>query len=119
MKLIRQIFLAVCLAVSTPLIQISCTTTPSQQNVQVQTLKATGQIAEQAVALSAQLYRDRKITAEQARQVADLYDSKFQPAFRFAVAAVNSDLSKIASPDVISLAQQLASLVASFQSPPK
>lgn len=118
MKL-KQLLFVFCIAVSIPAIQTGCTTTPSQQNVQVQTLKATGQIAEQAVALSAQLYRDRKITADQARQVADLYDSKFQPAFRFAVAAVNSDLSKIASPDVISLAQQLASLVASFQSPPK
>ncbi len=88
---------------------------PSARVAQVQTLKAVGQAAEASVALSAQLYRDSRITPEQARYIADFYDKKFQPAYRLAVAAVNANLDSIASPDVAALASQLSSLVVQFQ----
>lgn len=94
---------------------VGCSTAPSARVVQVQTLKAVGQSAEAAVALSAQLYNGGTISAAQARQVIDFYNTKFQPAFRLAVSAVNANLDSIASPDVASLASQLAALVASFQ----
>lgn len=95
-----------------------CQQAPSARVVQVTTLKAVGHSAESAVELSAQLYRDGRITAAQARQVMDLYDNRFIPAFRFAVAAVNANLDSVASPDLIGLANELIGLVASFQTHP-
>lgn len=111
-KLILFLFLAVL-----PPLFVSCSTPPSARVVQVQTLKAVGQSADAAVALSAQLYRDGKITAMQAIQVKNFYDQKFQPTYRLAVAAVQANLDSVASPDLMSLASQLASFVSSLQSP--
>lgn len=91
-----------------------CSTPPTQRVTAAQTLKATGQIAEGAVTVAAQLFRDGRITAVQARQVMDFYDNRFQPAFRLAVATGQSDLQP-ASPDLVALATQLAALVAEFQ----
>ncbi len=115
MKILLRLVALACFAIAIPVVVTSCSTTPHTQNVEVQTLKSVGQTAEAAVVLSAQLYRDGKITAAQARQVMDLYDGKFQPAFRFAVAAAHSDLSSVANPDVMNLATQLSALVASFK----
>lgn len=111
----KKLLLILALAVATPLVQTGCGTSPSSRVVQVQTLKAVGQSADAAVALSAQLYHDGKITAAQANQVRDLYDLKFQPAYRVAVNAVQANLDSIASPDLLALTQQLSTLVASFQ----
>lgn len=94
-----------------------CQTAPSQRVVQVQTLKGVGHSAEAAVALAANLYSAGRISVAQLRQVADFYDTKFQPAFRVAVAAVNANLESVASPDLTALAAQLSALVASFASP--
>ena len=111
----KKLILLVCLAVSIPVIQTGCPTPPSSRVVQVQTLKAVGQTAEAAVALSAQLYQAGTITPAQAYQVNQLYDLKFQPAFKVAVFSVNSNLDSLASPDLIAIAQQISNLVASFQ----
>lgn len=108
-------FAALCAFVAVPAFT-GCSTAPSQRVVAVQSLKAVGQSADASVALSAQLYRDGRITADQARAVMDFYDTKFQPAYRLAVSAVQADLSSIASPDLAALASQLAGLVASFTS---
>lgn len=109
------LIIAMTLAViAVPVIETSCAA-PSQRVVQVQTLKAVGQSADAAVALSAQLYRDGRITPAQARQVMDFYDQRFQPAYRLAVAAVQANLDSIASPDVAALASQLSALVLQFQ----
>lgn len=91
-----------------------CATPPSGRVAQVQTLKAVGHSAEAAVSLAANLYAAKRITAEQARQVMALYDVRFQPAFRLAVAAANANLDSFASPDLVGLAAQLTALVASF-----
>lgn len=115
MKKLIAILALAFLAIALPVAQTACSNPPSARVVQVQTLKAVGQSAEAAVALSAQLYRDQQITAAQARQVADFYDQKFQPAFRVAVSAVQANLDSIASPDVMALAQQLSALVLQFQ----
>lgn len=106
MKTLRNLLFAVLLAAA-PLSFTACSTPPSDRVVAVQTLKAVGHAAEGAVALSAQLYKDNKISAAKARQIADLYDDKFQPAFRAAVAAVKLDYSQPASPELVALAQQL------------
>lgn len=92
-----------------------CKAPPNERVVAVQTLKSVGQAAEASVALSAQLYHDGRISAVQARQVMEFYDVKFTPSFRLAVIAANSNLDNIASPDVMNLATQLATLVANLQ----
>lgn len=111
----KKLIFILMLAVMPPLF-VSCSTPPSARVVQVQTLKAVGQSADAAVALSAQLYRDGKLTAAQARQVADFYDLKFQPAYRLVVTAVQANLDSVASPDLMALASQLSALIISLQS---
>ncbi len=113
----KKFALLLALALAAPLAPVGCSTAPTERVAAVQTLKSVGQTAEAAVVLSAQLFRDGKITGAQARQVMDFYDQKFQPAFRFAVAAARSDLGSVASPDVMNLASQLSALVASFSRP--
>lgn len=115
----KKLLLILALVCAAPILTTSCQTPPNERVVVVQTLKATGETAEAAVALSAQLYRDGKINAPQARQVMTFYDTRFQPAFRFAVLAAQGDLSSVASPDLASLAYELVTLVASFQKSPQ
>lgn len=115
----KYVILAIlaALAAFCPPVLTSCSTPPSQRVVTVQTLKAIGQSAESAVASSAQLYASGTISAPQARSVMDFYNLKFQPAYRLAVIAANSDLSSVASPDLINLAAQLSSLVLQYSQP--
>lgn len=116
---IRHILIAClpwALFLSLPVYTTSCQA-PSARVVQVQTLKAVGHTAETAVATSAQLYGAHLITDKQARDVMDLYNQKFQPAYRVAVKAVNANLDSLAAPELIDLAAQLATLVASYQKP--
>lgn len=107
-------FIIVLLAFAMPVGFTACSTPPAQRVVAVQSLLIVGHSAESAVQLSAQLYRDGKITPAQARAVIDFYDIKFQPAYRLAVATVQSDLSAPASPQVLDLATQLLTLVNSY-----
>jgi hypothetical protein len=114
----KKLVLAVCLFIAAFALStapVGCSSPPSSRVAQVQTLKAVGQSAEGAVQLSARLYQGGSITADQARQVMDFYNTKFQPAFRIAVAAVNANLDSLASPDVSALASQLSALVLSFK----
>jgi hypothetical protein len=91
---------------------------PTERVKQVQTLKAVGHTAEAAVSSSAQLYAAKLITDKQARDIADLYNDKFQPLYRVAVNAVNANLDSIASPELAGLAAQLAAIVAQYQAKP-
>lgn len=114
----KKLLIIAALALSIPVFTPGCANTPQTEKarvVAVQTLKSVGQAAETAVGLSAQLYRDGKITAVQARQVLDLYNHEFQPVFRMAVTAAHSDYSSIASSDLITLSAQISALVISFQ----
>lgn len=88
----------------------SCSTPPSQRVVAGQTLKVSGQTAEALVVFSAQLYRDGKLSATDARRIADFYDTKFQPAYRIAVIAAKTDLQSPAPDDVLALLAQLQTL---------
>lgn len=99
-----------------PVTQTGCTA-PDTRVAQVQTLKAVGHTAEAAVATSAQLYGSHLITDKQARDVIDLYNLRFQPAYRIAVNAVNANLDSLASPELTTISLQLAALVASYQKP--
>ena len=110
-KLIRIL----CLACA-PVAFTSCQITPAtRQVIAVQSLKSVGQTAEAALTVSAQLYHDGKITAAEARAVNDFFDSKFEPAFRFASSVARANRDSVASPNLVSLASQLASLVAQYQ----
>lgn len=111
----KNLLFIAALLVAFPFISTGCQQAPSARVVQVQTLRAVGESAEAAVALSAQLYRDGRISAVQANQVRIYYDFKFQPVYRLAVSSVKADLTSIASPDVLSLANELSALVISFQ----
>jgi hypothetical protein len=44
----------------------------------------------------------------------DFYNLQFQPAYRMAVATVRSDLTNLASPEVMALAGQLSALLLQF-----
>lgn len=116
----RLLVLLISLAFALPILTLptACTTPPASRVVQVQTLKSVGETAEAAVTLSAQLYKSAVISPTQARQVLDLYDNKFQPAFRLAVSAAKANLDTLASPDLVSLAAQLTSTVAQFSKSP-
>lgn len=97
---------------SLPIVQTGCQQPPSQRVVQVQSLKAVGLAVDGGMKAAAQLYHNGQITEAQWNKVADFHDNKFLPAFNLAVAAVQSDLSSAASPDVLALATQFANLVA-------
>lgn len=112
----KKLLFFALLAFSIPVLQTGCGTPPSQRVAAVQTLKAVGQTAETAVATSAQLYSTGAITAAQARQVMDLYNQKFQPAYRLAVSAVQNNLDASSPQDLIDLSTQIATLVLQFQS---
>lgn len=112
-KLANTLMVIAAFALAVPTFS-GCQQAPNQRVQAYQTLKAVGQTADAAVATTAQFYGAKQITAAQARQVMDLYDTKFQPAYRLAVSAAGSDLSSFASPDLTALAGQLAALVASF-----
>lgn len=111
----KTLFLIIALC-TVPVFNTSCNAPASSRVIQNQTLKSVGELAETAVSVSAMLYRDGKISADQARQVMDFYDTRFQPAFRFAVSAAHSDLSSVSSADLALLAVQLSDLVHSFTS---
>lgn len=120
MKTLFRSFLLACVLISLPcaaLVTGGCSTPPTQRNVTVQTLKTVGQAAEAAVVTSAKLYEDGKISAVQARAVLDAYNNKFQPAFRLARTAAKSDLSTVASPDLVNLALQLTNLINTYTTP--
>jgi hypothetical protein len=114
-NILRSCAIALALATALPVMQTGCSTPPSERVQAVNTLKAVGHTAEAAVAATAQFYAAGKISAEDARKVNDLYNLKFQPAFRVAVNAVNSNLESVATPELIALAAQLSSLVLTFQ----
>lgn len=103
------------LAIAVPLVETGCT--GPQQGVAVQTLKSVGETAEVAVAASAQLYHDHLIRADQAQAVIDLFDNKFKPPFNVAVDLAKSNLQTPATAELVALAGQIVSLVASYQHP--
>lgn len=113
MKMIKWLLISLVLA-STPTLYVGCGTPPNERVVTVTTLKVAGQIAEQAVASSAIMYRDGAITEEQARDVAEFFDRKFQPVYRNAVLAARVDLSQPASPEIMALATELSNMVLNF-----
>ncbi len=113
----KKLLILLALATALPVSQTGCSTPPSARVVQVQTLRAVGESAKTAMDATAQLLKQNQITLAQYIRVADLFDSKFQPAYRVAVAAARSDLSTLASPDLANVALEIINLVASLTAP--
>jgi hypothetical protein len=113
-RLISILVIATAAIFASPSLLLTSCSAPSTHVVAVQSLKAVGQSAEAAMNLSIQLYKDGRITAAQAREINAFYDVRFQPAYRVAVAAVQTDLSQPAPAQVIDLATQLINLVNSY-----
>lgn len=111
----KKLLFLLLLAVAMPLAVTSCSAPVSERVQAVQTLKAVGHTAESAVATAAQLYNDGVITEAQLGVVTAFYNTKFQPAFRVAVLAVNANYDLKAPADVVALAAQLTQLVISLQ----
>lgn len=113
---IRHILAGVALWVgffSLPVLQTGCTSAPETRVAEVQTLKAVGLSAKTAMDAATTLLKQNSITLAQWMRVADLYDHEFQPAYRVAVNAVQSDLAP-ASPQLINVGAQIVQLVASY-----
>jgi hypothetical protein len=106
--------LLILLLATTPVLHTGCGS-PTTRTATVATLKAVGHTAEAAVSLSATLYADGKITEKQAWVVFEAYNQRFQPAFRLAVTAAKFDTTVIAPAELLTMATELTTLVASFQ----
>lgn len=106
--------LLILLLATAPVLQTGCGT-PTTRNQTVATLKAVGHTAEAAVSLSAQLFADGRITNDQAYAVFELYNKRFQPAFRLAVSTAKFDTQAIAPAELLDIANQLTTLVASYR----
>lgn len=115
-RIISLVILA-CVAFTVPLLNTGCSTAPDQRTQTVQTLKIVGQSAKTTMDGATQLLKQGSITVQQWQSIASFYDSKFQPAYALAVASARSDLSSIASPDLIGIAAQLSALVAQISTP--
>jgi len=111
MKFSKLVLLA-GLALATPLAYQGCATAPDQRVQAVQTLGTVGASAKAAMDTATQLLKVNQITVAQWQSIANFYDTKFQPSYNLAVAAVQANLSSIASPDVINLSAQFLALVA-------
>jgi hypothetical protein len=114
MKKLITLLLVAVLGVCSPVLLTSCSTAPSSRVTQVQTLKAVGESAEAVVTSAAHLYASGQITAAQTLQITHFYDFTFQPAYRVAVTAVNSNLTLQAPDDLIALSAQLSALLLQF-----
>lgn len=114
MKSIVSILLVALLGLCAPVLT-SCTTAPSSRVVQVQTLKAVAATAKAAIDGAADSLAAGKMSVAHYQEVAAFYDTKFQPASKLATQAVQSDLAP-ASPELLVLAAQLATLIASYTS---
>lgn len=106
------------LALATAPAFVGCHSAPTERVAQVHTLQALGATADAAMKTAASLRKNGQITEEQWKRIATFFDTRYQPAYRLAVAAVSADLSSAASPDLVNLATQLAALVAELEKHP-
>lgn len=118
MKMLRALLISVALlcAVTAPVLTTGCVNTASSQSTKYKTLAAVGAAAQAAMDGAATTLKAGTITVPQFQRIASFYDTKFQPAFRFAVTAAQADLSSVASPDLTSLLLQFTTLVAEVTS---
>lgn len=112
----KKLILVLALTLALPLAPVGCTQAPSQRSATVMTLKIVGTTAKTAMDAATDLLKRGTITVPQWQKVALFYDTRWQPAFKLAVTTAQSDLSSVASPDLIALAAELTNLVAQLTS---
>ncbi len=110
MNTLRLLFLAVALGLGSVAFQ-GCATPPPARVTTYETLQVLGGTAKSAMDASTQLLKQGSITVTQWQKVATFYDTRWQPAYGLAVAAARSDLSSLASPDLMALATEFSALV--------
>lgn len=114
LRLLLVSTLAFCAPVLTIVHVSGCATQPSARVVQVRTLGVLGSLTKTGMDGSTQLLKQGKLTVDQWRNVATFYDSRWQPAYNLAVAAVRSNLDSIAGPDLQKLADEFLALLAQY-----
>lgn len=110
----KALFLSVLL-LGCPIAAVGCKSAPSERVSEVRTLKGVGAAVSAGMRVSAQLLKDGKITRSQWDMIAKLHDTKIQPTFNLAVAAVQADLSRHASAELMALVGQFLALIESFK----
>jgi hypothetical protein len=109
--LIKSMHVTLLLVAFIPVTMTTGCSTPPNERVQVvQTLKGLGLARESAMRVAGQLYADGKMTEARKNEIIAFHDDVFQPAYRLAVAGVQGDIA-LASPDLLSLFQQLQTLI--------
>ena len=111
----KKIILLIALAFA-PVVYNGCQTAPADRVSTYKTLLAIGEAAKASLDGSTQLLKQGSITVDQWQRVATIYDTRFQPTYHAAVITAKGDLSSVASPDLIAIAAELATLVATFSS---
>lgn len=111
----KKLLLAVLLTVSVLFLNTGCpsVSAPSTRVVEVQTLKSVAATAKAGINSAADAVVAGKMSVAHYQEVANFYDTKFQPAYNLAVQAVQSDLAP-ASPAVQQLVLQFVALIASY-----
>lgn len=110
----KKLILVLALALVAPVFH-GCSSAPSERVQTVTTLKVIGASVDSLMQTAAKMYKSGEITQEQWNKVATVHDEQFLPAYNLAVTAARADLSSLASPDLVNLANQLSSIILSLQ----
>jgi hypothetical protein len=96
------------LAFPLPFVTTGCFSTQVQQ---AKTLETVGVTAKLTLDSAAILLRDGKISVETFQRIANIYDNKFQPLFRLALARVEGNISAPSPLELVSIASELSSIL--------
>lgn len=108
----KKLILIICL-LAAPVAFVTSCAAPSTRVQEVKTLKVVAVSVDATMKVAAQMYHDGKISAVTWTQIAVAHD-RFQAAFNVAVKAVQSNLDSYASPDILTLAAQISSVLAPY-----
>lgn len=103
-----KFLLLICFLLPSPFVLTSCGTTQVQQ---AKTLEAVGMAAKLTIDTAAILLGEGKISVQKFQAVAHFYDTKFQPAFRIALAHVEGNTKNPAPLQLVALAGELSNLL--------
>ncbi len=104
----KHLSLLLLFAVPTALTQSGC---KQSQQQQAQTLEAVGLTAKLTMDSAAIALREGKLSVEKWEKMAYIYDTKFQPAFRVALAQVEGNTKGVAPLALVAIANELSLLL--------
>lgn len=111
------LILALALPVAVPAVALTgCAglSTQGAKATQYTTLKVANELAKKALDSAASLLAQGRISVAQFEEVGRINDKHFRPTYDLAVNAARSDLSSLASPDLMDIVIQLSALVATY-----